>query len=79
GVGAADVLQGEMANGIVTAPDDLGELTDRIIVQLRQSRGLSCTRAARRLGERYSWENHFRELEAMLLEVRAAKQSEKVF
>jgi UDP-glucose:(heptosyl)LPS alpha-1,3-glucosyltransferase len=78
GVGAADILQGEMANGIVTAPDDPSELTERIIVQLRQARGLSSIREARGLSERYSWQNHFRELETVLREVRAAKQSERV-
>ena len=77
-VGAADVLQGAMAGGIVTVPDDPNDLAAKIVAQLRRSRELSCAPAARRLAERYTWQNHFRELEALIIQVRAAKQGERV-
>ena len=77
-VGAADVLQGAMAGGIVTVPDDPNELAAKIVDQLRRSQELSCAPAARRLAERYTWQTHFRELEALIMRVRDAKQGERV-
>jgi UDP-glucose:(heptosyl)LPS alpha-1,3-glucosyltransferase len=77
-MGGAELLTGEMAGGIVTVAGDPNELTEKIIFQLGRSQGSACAGEARRLAERYSWQNHFRELEALLIEVCAIKQSERV-
>ncbi len=69
GVGAAEVLAGSIAGEIVQRPDDAREMEARLIALLRRSREPATRMAARRLGERYSWENHFRILEQYLLKV----------
>jgi len=78
GVGAAEVLQGGLAQGVVENPDDPTELAQKITAQLRRSKEPVCREEARRLGESYSWRNHFHKLESVLMEVRAAKQGERV-
>jgi UDP-glucose:(heptosyl)LPS alpha-1,3-glucosyltransferase len=78
GVGAAEVLRGGLAQGVVDNPDDPAELTQKIAAQLRRSTAAACREQARRLGESYSWRNHFHKLESVLMEVRAAKQRERV-
>jgi UDP-glucose:(heptosyl)LPS alpha-1,3-glucosyltransferase len=77
-VGAAEVLQGSMAQGVVDDRDDPIELAQKITAQLRRSKEPVCREEARRLGESYSWRNHFNKLESVLMEVRAAKQGERV-
>ena len=65
-VGAAEVLTGELAQGILENPDDPSELETKILGVLDRGRWLLISQQARSLGERYSWENHFRELESYL-------------
>jgi len=78
GVGAAEVLRGSLAQGVVQNPDDPAELAQKISAQLRRSKEPACVKEARQLGEGFSWHNHFRKLESLLMEVRAAKQRESV-
>ncbi len=68
-VGAAEVLTGELEQGILACPDDRMEMENRLIGLLDHDRRSSISEQARRLGERYSWKNHFQELESYLLEV----------
>ena len=78
GVGAAEVLRENLAQGIVNDPDAPSQLAEKITAQLRWSKEPSYRKEARKLGEDYSWRNHFHKLEAVLLEARAVKQSERV-
>jgi UDP-glucose:(heptosyl)LPS alpha-1,3-glucosyltransferase len=77
GVGAAEVLRGGLVEGIVKVADDGQELTHKIATQLKLSGVPAYREEARRTGEDYSWRSHFRELEAALMEVRAAKQRDE--
>jgi UDP-glucose:(heptosyl)LPS alpha-1,3-glucosyltransferase len=68
-VGAAEILQGRLAQGIVDQVDDPKELEERLQLLLKGSRDPIWVRDARRVGEEHSWTNHFRRLEAVLREV----------
>ena len=68
-VGAAEVLTGELRQGILTCADDPSEMEGRILAMLDPGRWHFISGQARGLGERYSWKNHFRELENCLAEV----------
>ena len=65
-VGAAEVLTGELRQGILTCADDPSEMEGRILATLDPGRWHSISEQARGLGERYSWKNNFRELENCL-------------
>jgi UDP-glucose:(heptosyl)LPS alpha-1,3-glucosyltransferase len=78
GVGAAEVLQGDLGQGIVDDPDDAAELVHKITVQLRDAQQPGYREKARRLGEGFSWRSHFQRLESVLMEVHAEKQGERV-
>jgi UDP-glucose:(heptosyl)LPS alpha-1,3-glucosyltransferase len=73
--GAAEILTGELKKGILVAPDDLSEIEAKVLWMLDPARWPLLSEQARRLGEGYSWENHFRKLEKYLLEV--AEQSHR--
>lgn len=68
-VGASEVLRGMLADGIVNRPEDSAELEAKLVSMLDQSRRPLCSEEARKLGEEYSWKNHFRKLETHLQEV----------
>ena len=68
-VGAAEVLTGELEEGILACPDDLSEMEAKILWCLDPSHWPSLSEQARRLGESYSWKDHFQKLESYLLEV----------
>lgn len=68
-VGAAEVLAGELAQGILTNPDDPLEVEAKVLHLLDQRRWRFMSEQARNLGEKYSWKNHFRELETYLKSV----------
>ena len=68
-VGAAETLAGELEQGILARPDDPSEIESRILALLDSSHWHSLSERARGLGERYSWKNHFRELEDYLVQV----------
>lgn len=67
--GAAELLSGKLAEGIVNRLDDREQLTGKLVALLEQSADPSGAAEARALAEEYSWENHFRQLEALLLEI----------
>lgn len=67
-VGAAEVLEGRLANGIVDEPDKPEKLAAKILSFLAKNADGALVHEARKIGERYSWKNHFRRLEALLLE-----------
>lgn len=68
-VGASEVMAGELKQGILTCPDDPSEIESKILWMLDRDRWNLLSEQARKLGERYSWRNHFRELESHLSEV----------
>ncbi len=65
-VGAAEVLHGPLALGIVDRADDPEELKRKLLLLLDKSTDVSWSKAARRLGEEHSWKNHFAKLETIL-------------
>lgn len=68
-VGAAEVLTGELAQGILASADDPSEVESKVVQILDHGCWQVMSEQARNLGERYSWKNHFRELEGYLREV----------
>ncbi|MBI2987268.1 MAG: glycosyltransferase family 4 protein [Deltaproteobacteria bacterium] len=73
-VGAAEILTAEMEENIVAQPDDPSEMEAKILCLLDRARWPQLSAQARRLGERYSWQNHFRELEQLLAQVAEQKR-----
>jgi UDP-glucose:(heptosyl)LPS alpha-1,3-glucosyltransferase len=74
-VGAAELLMGELKDGILLRPDDPLEIQDKIRSILDHHRWSLLALKARELGERYSWQRHFLELERFLGAVRQEKVS----
>jgi UDP-glucose:(heptosyl)LPS alpha-1,3-glucosyltransferase len=78
GAGAAEILNGDAARGIVADPDSADELASKITAQLewaaepRHFEALSCTVAD------YSWDHHFAKLDALLQEVWCEKRREQL-
>ena len=67
-VGAAEVLKGELAEGIVVHPDDPEEIAAKLLAILERSlNGDFCTEA-RKVGKEYSWNKHFTKLDRFLKE-----------
>jgi UDP-glucose:(heptosyl)LPS alpha-1,3-glucosyltransferase len=67
-VGAAELLHGRLAQGIVNQLDDPKELEEKLLLLVERSRDPLWIREARKLGEEHSWANHFRKFEAVLRE-----------
>jgi UDP-glucose:(heptosyl)LPS alpha-1,3-glucosyltransferase len=67
-VGAAEVLKGGLAAGIVVHSEDPGEMATQLLAMLQRSLDPSFSSAARKLGEKYSWKNHFDKLDHFLKE-----------
>jgi len=67
--GAAELLTGNLAGGIVNRLDDREEMVGKLVRLLERAGDPSLAVEARRLAESFSWEQHFRRLEALLLEV----------
>jgi UDP-glucose:(heptosyl)LPS alpha-1,3-glucosyltransferase len=68
-VGAAEILQGTLAQGIVNQVDDPKEWEEKLQLLLKRSRDPISIREARTVGEKHSWANHFSRFEAVLREV----------
>ncbi len=66
--GAAEILTGSLAEGILNRPDDPKEIENKLLKLLQRSHDPSVLAEARQLAERFSWQNHFRKLEAILLD-----------
>jgi UDP-glucose:(heptosyl)LPS alpha-1,3-glucosyltransferase len=68
-VGAAEVLTGDLEQGIVSNPDDKQALAQKISQMLDGVRWPVLARAARETAERHSWKRYFEELQRQLLMV----------
>jgi UDP-glucose:(heptosyl)LPS alpha-1,3-glucosyltransferase len=66
--GAAELLRGPLSEGVLDSPIDPETLKKKLLHLLQQ--GPRCAAEARRIAEECSWENHFRKLETLLLDVR---------
>ena len=64
--GAAEVLADGLEGGILERPDDPAEIETKLLRLLEPGHWPRFSERARRLGERYSWTNHFRALESYL-------------
>ena len=64
-VGAAEIIRGPLAAGMVDGATPAA-LENKLLFLLEKSNEPSCIREARGLAEGYSWDNHFRKLEALL-------------
>ena len=69
-VGAAEVLSGSLASGIVERPEDAEELLTKLLSLLERAGDEALKREARSIGEQYSWTRHFQRLETLLCEAR---------
>jgi len=68
-VGAAEQLKGPLKEGILANADDSREMAEKILWMLDRDRWPSLSTQARKIGENFTWENHFQELETYLTEV----------
>ena len=68
-VGAAEVLSGALLQGIVEKPDDPVELEAKIVALLEHAAEPELIKEATTLAARFSWQNHFRQLEDLLFAV----------
>lgn len=67
-VGAAEILHGRLAQGIVNQIEDPQELEEKLLMLLERSRDPVWIGEARRVAEEYSWANHFSRFEMVLRE-----------
>ena len=77
-VGAAELLQGALLDGIVERPDEPRELEAKLLRMLDKAPDPAVTKEARRIGETHSWDEHFRKLEMILLETRGTLAQARV-
>ena len=77
-VGAAEILKGRLASGIVDRPDDADELARKLLDLLSKSGDDALKQEARNIGVQYSWDEHFRRLDALLRRVCRAPGSANV-
>jgi UDP-glucose:(heptosyl)LPS alpha-1,3-glucosyltransferase len=68
-VGAAELLRGRLAEGIVRDADDAMELIDKLQQMFQHCHNPELKNEARRVAEAYSWFQNFRKVEACLAEV----------
>ncbi len=68
-VGAAEILKGKLAEGIVSRPEDSEEMAAKLRSMLERSRNREFSLEARKLAESYSWNNHFSKLNMFLKEI----------
>ena len=71
-VGAAEILSGSLAGGIVERPDDALEISTKLVSLLGKAGETALRQEARSIAEGYSWERHFHALEALLREVKTS-------
>jgi UDP-glucose:(heptosyl)LPS alpha-1,3-glucosyltransferase len=76
--GAAELLTGALVEGIVDRLNDREELVGKLVKLLDRCADPLLAAEARALGEEFSWEKHFHELEALLLEVRNIERRGKI-
>lgn len=68
-VGASELLTDSLAAGIIDEPDDAAVWETALERALRSCGCLETGKAARRIAESHSWNNHFRRFDACLAEV----------
>lgn len=76
--GAAEVLRGTLAGGIVDHPEDPNELAAKLLFLLERSRDPRCAEEARTIAQHYSWRNHFQKLEGLLIEIASCRSESRV-
>lgn len=69
GVGATEVMEGEMQAGIVNNPDDPAELKNKILTMLEPARWDALSRNARQTAEKYTWSAYLDGIEQVLNEI----------
>ena len=72
-VGAAELLTGALLQGIVDKPEDPVELERKLVALLEHAADPELINEAKTVAARFSWQNHFRELEALLFEVASTR------
>jgi UDP-glucose:(heptosyl)LPS alpha-1,3-glucosyltransferase len=77
-VGAAELLKGALLDGIVDRLDEPRELEAKLLRMLDKAHDAAVTKEARQIGETYSWDEHFRRLEIILLETCGALTQARV-
>ena len=77
-VGAAELLKGALLDGIVARLDEPRELEAKLLRMLDKAHDAAVTKEARQIGETYSWDEHFRKLEMILLETCGALTQARV-
>jgi UDP-glucose:(heptosyl)LPS alpha-1,3-glucosyltransferase len=73
-VGAAELLAGALLHGIVDKPEDPVELERKLVALLEHAADPELINEAKTVAARFSWQNHFRELEALLFEVASTRR-----
>ena len=68
-VGAAEVLSGALLQGIVDNPEDPVKLEAKLVAILEHAADPELIREATTVAARFSWQNHFRELEDLLFKI----------
>lgn len=68
-VGAAELLTGLLLEGIIDQPDHTDELAEKLLSLLAKAKQSALRHQARQIGETYSWDNHFRAFDAILLDL----------
>jgi len=71
GIGAAEVVEGDLREAIVNNPDDPGELKSKIVKILEPERRDILSRQARQIAEKYSWSAYLDGVEQILNECSA--------
>lgn len=72
-VGAAEVLSGALLQGIVDKPEDPVELEEKLVALLEHAADTELIREATTVAARFSWQNHFRELEDLLFKIGSSR------
>ena len=68
-VGAAEILKGKLAEGIVFHPEDPKEMAAKLQSMLERGRNGEFSLEARKLAEGHSWSTHFSKLDMFLKEI----------
>jgi UDP-glucose:(heptosyl)LPS alpha-1,3-glucosyltransferase len=67
--GATEIIRGPLEQGLVDNRNDRAALEDKLLLLLGKSKDNETSRMAETLAQEYSWDNHFRKLEELLLAV----------
>lgn len=67
--GAAEILGGELAEGIIAHPEDPKEMAAKLLAMLERGRNGDLSRTARKVAKNYSWTKHFSKLDGFLKDI----------